>query len=80
MIHADYLEAVLLIATEGYADWRNIGQVLKSYENSQKHYQCQIILFQRTNLISRIDSDLQNQIQAEINYWHNVFLPELKTM
>ena len=61
-----------LFAAEGFTDWRNVGSALQGHENSPEHHRCQIAFLHRSNIVSRIDADVQKQIRAEVNYWRNV--------
>ncbi len=64
------------LAKDGYNNWSNIGKVLNSHENSPEHHKCQLIFLKRSNTIThgetRIDTQLQDQIEMEANYWRNV--------
>lgn len=63
------------LATEGCFDWSNIHKILRSHENSVEHNSCQIAFFNRSRAMvtnAAIDTELNHQIETEMNYWKNV--------
>ncbi|GAB2293299.1 hypothetical protein Dimus_038258 [Dionaea muscipula] len=66
-----------VLATNGYTDWRNIGQRLKSHETSNEHIVCMskwIELELRLRKNQTIDRSVQEQINREKEHWKAVLV------
>ncbi|XP_028056372.1 uncharacterized protein LOC114260442 [Camellia sinensis] len=65
------------LATNGFKDWKNLSNKLRSHETSNEHITCMskwIELEKRLQKNETIDKGVQEQINREREHWKNVFL------
>lgn len=53
---------------DGFNDWKNTTMRVEGHENSRDHKECVLKLKKRSNVLSRIDCELTQQLDAEILY------------
>ena len=56
----------------GFNEWKNASTLLSEHENSVNHRNCLKTLNERSQFKGRIDKQLVEQFQAEVNYWKSV--------
>lgn len=62
----------IVLASNGFNDWTHAGERLSEHEKSKGHA-CAICTFaQRADVVGRVDSDLEKQIDELTTYWVKV--------
>ncbi|XP_045456064.1 zinc finger MYM-type protein 1-like [Melitaea cinxia] len=58
--------------TTGFSDWKHIGFCLENHENSNEHKNSMLVWLTRKENKSVLDKQLQEQLNKETEYYHNV--------
>ncbi|CAH0730253.1 unnamed protein product, partial [Brenthis ino] len=58
--------------TTGFTDWKHIGFCLENHENSNEHKNSMLVWLTRKENKSVLDKQLQEQLNKETEYYHNV--------
>ncbi|XP_063802615.1 zinc finger MYM-type protein 1-like [Pseudophryne corroboree] len=73
-------DATLLLATDGYSDWRHAARDLSRHESSATHADSLEKLIRRKLTGERIDKSLVIQYESEKKYWHQILRRILSTI